>query len=346
MLQMDNMPRIVVWHDQAAAYSEALTERLPDAVVDAVVPGSPDAESLLEAAAVNQVESAAAPAMPAHPDSRVIRRAAEARALLAWKPPQGVLRSLPALEWIQVTGAGVDHFLDRADLPEDVLLTRSLGRFGTQVAEYVVGYLLHGLLDINGYREQQTRREWGRGERPLLADRTVGIMGLGSLGLPTARALAALGTRVVAATRSGNPQEGVDQVYGFDTWPEMLPQCDALVLAIPLTDQTEGLIDAAALAALPRGAVLINVARGALIDDAALLDALDRGHLGAAVLDVFSEEPLPADHPLWERSGAWITPHIAAPSELDAMINEFVANYERFVTGRTLINLVDRQRGY
>ena len=92
--------------------------------------------------------------------------------------------------------------------------------------------------------------------------------------------------------------------------------------------------------------MLINVARGALIDDAALIDALDRDHLGAAVLDVFVQEPLAADHPLWERSRAWITPHIAAPSELDAMIDEFVANYERFVTGRTLINLVDRQRGY
>ena len=106
------------------------------------------------------------------------------------------------------------------------------------------------------------------------------------------------------------------------------------------------MIDAAALAALPPGAVLINVARGALIDDDALIDALDRGHLSAAVLDVFSEEPLPEDHPLWKRSGAWITPHIAAPSEFDAMIDEFVANYERFVAGRALINVVDRRRGY
>ena len=334
MPQMDDKPPVVVWQNQAEAYREALEARLPEVSIEPIEPGGTHAE-LLEAAAAG--------------DPGAQQEAAcfvDAEVVLAWKMPAGVLRVFPGLRWVQVTGAGIDHFLGREDLPDDVALTRSLGRFGMQVAEYAVGYLLHGLLDIAGYREQQTRHAWERGERPLLADSTVGIMGLGSLGLPTARTLAALGASVVAATRSGNPEEGVDQVFGFDTWRDMLPQCDALVLAIPLTDETEGLIDAAALAALPPGAVLINVARGALIDDAALINALDRGHLGAAVLDVFSEEPLPADHPLWERSGAWITPHIAAPSELDAMIDEFVANYERFVEGRTLINLVDRRRGY
>ena len=334
MPQMDNKPSIVVWQDQAEAYREALEARLPEVSIQPIAPGGAHAE-LLEAAAAGDpgVEHKAA-------------RFVDAEVVLAWKMPPGVLRVFPALRWVQVTGAGIDHFLGREDLPDDVALTRSLGRFGMQVAEYVVGYLLHGLLDIAGYREHQTRHAWERGERPLLADSTVGIMGLGSLGLPTARTLAALGTRVVAATRSGNPEEGVDQVFGFDSWREMLPLCDALVLAIPLTAETEGLIDAAALAALPPGAVLINVARGALIDDAALLDALDRGHLSAAVLDVFAQEPLPADHPLWKSSRAWITPHIAAPSELDAMIDEFVANYERFVEGRPLINVVDRRRGY
>ena len=334
MPQMDSKPPIVVWQAQAEAYREALEARLPDVSIEPIQPGGTHAE-LLEAAAAGgpgaQQEAA---------------RFVDAEVVLAWKLPAGLLRAFPALRWVQVTGAGIDHFLGREDLPDDVVLTRSLGRFGLQVAEYVVGYLLHGLLDIAAYRERQTRHAWERGERPLLADSTIGIMGLGSLGLPTARTLAALGTRVVAATRSGNPAEGVDQVFGFDTWREMLPQCDALVLAIPLTDETEGMIDAAALAALPPGAVLINVARGALIDDDALIDALDRGHLSAAVLDVFSEEPLPEDHPLWKRSGAWITPHIAAPSEFDAMIDEFVANYERFVAGRALINVVDRRRGY
>ncbi len=334
MPQIDSAPRIAVWHDQAEAYREALETRLPDVPIAAIRPGSSCAAGIEATAAGN-------------PDAgQEAAGFADTEILLAWKAPAGALRVFESLRWVQVTGAGVDHFLTREDLPNDVALTRSLGRFGLQVAEYVIGYLLHGLLDIAGYREQQTHGTWERGERPLLADSTVGIMGLGSLGLPTAQALAALGTRVVAATRSGKPVEGVDQVFGFDTWRDMLPLCDALVLAIPLTDETTGLIDAGALAALPHGAVLINVARGALIDDDALIDALDRDHLGAAVLDVFAQEPLPTDHSLWKCTRAWITPHIAAPSELDAMIDEFVANYERFVAGRTLINLVDRRRGY
>ena len=321
---MNDQPRILVWHAQANAYREALRRRLPDAPIDAI--------------SAAQHETGVAPETGATMDA--------AEVLLAWKVPPEALASMPSLSWVQVTGAGVDHFLDSPQLDAAIIVTRSLGRFGIQVAEYVVGYALNHLIGIGDYRDAQRRHEWSRGERPLLADRTVGIVGLGSLGLPTARALAALGARVLGVRHSGLSIEGIDDVFSAANWRDMLPSCDILVLAAPKTPETAGMIDADALAALPEGAVLINVSRGDLVNESALLAALDADHLGAAVLDVFATEPLPADHQLWDQPRAWITPHIAAPSEVEVIADEFAENYRRFIAGRELTNVVDRARGY
>jgi len=323
---MKRLPKITVWHTQGDAYGDALRALLPEAPIE-VVP------------ATDHDSGAAPPGSPVGGETEV---------LLAWKVPQGALAGMPSLRWVQVSGAGVDHFLHRDDLPTDVLLTRSLGRFGLQVAEYVVGYLLSELLGIERYRERQHQCLWEREERPLLADRTVGIIGLGSLGLPIARSLTALGTRVLGVRHSGKPIEGVDieEVFSSARWRDMLPHCDALVIAAPKTADTIGMVDAAALAALRPGAVLVNVARGDIVNEAALIEALDSGRLGAAILDVFATEPLPPDSPLWHHPGARITPHIAAPSEVEVIADEFAENYRRFVEQREMINTVDRDRGY
>ncbi len=336
---MNEKPRILVWHVQGDAYRDALRERLPGAPVEAINAARHETGEAALSGPVS--EAAAADDVSARADVM-----SSAEVLLAWKVPAGALGPMPALRWVQVTGAGVDHFLDSSELAAEVTVTRSLGRFGIQVSEYVVGYLLHHLIGIGAYRDQQRRHEWTGGERPLLADRTVGIVGLGSLGLPTARALLALGARVLGARRSGVALEGIDKVFSAANWRDMLPACDALVIAAPKTAETVGMIDREALAALPAGAVLINVSRGDLVDEDALLAALNSGHLGAAVLDVFATEPLPADHPLWDQPRAWITPHIAAPSEVEVIADEFAENYRRYVAGRELINVVDRARGY
>ncbi len=336
---MNEKPRILVWHSQSDAYGDALRARLPETPIEAInaarhETGAAALRAPESGPTVGDDASAAAEAM------------SSAEVLLAWKVPPGALAPMPALRWVQVTGAGVDHFLESSELAAAVTVTRSLGRFGVQVSEYVVGYLLHHLIGIGAYRDQQRRHHWTPGERPLLADRTVGIVGLGSLGLPTARALAALGARVLGVRRSGLALEGVDEVFAAANWRDMLPACDALVITAPKTADTVGMIDREALAALPPGAVLINVARGELVDEDALLAALDSGHLGAAVLDVFASEPLPEDHPLWDQPGVLITPHIAAPSEVEVIADEFAENYRRYVAGRELINVVDRSRGY
>jgi glyoxylate/hydroxypyruvate reductase A len=307
---------ILVWHPRADEYRRALLARLPGVPIE-VRTGAPQA--------------------PAR---------SEAGVLLAWTLPPEAFQQLPRLRWLQATGAGVDELLRRVDLPEDVLLTRSLGRFGNQAAEYAVGYLLHWLLRIEDYRRNQDRGVWRQVARPLLADRTVGIIGLGSVGLAIAERLGAFGTTIVGVSRTARPLPHVDRVYPMEAWREMLPACEALILAAPLTAATRGMIDETALRALPAGSVLVNVARGAMVESDALLATLRDGHLAAAVLDVFEQEPLPPESPLWTEPRAWITPHIAGPSEIEPIADEFAANYQRFINGESLHNQVDRERGY
>ena len=306
----------MVWNAHAEAICAALKDRLPGTHIE---PRSSDAP------------------MPLRPDLRV---------LLAWKLPLGALKSLPNLAWVQLAGAGAEHFLHRDDLPVDTVLTRSPGRFGIQVAEYTLGYLLFFLLGLEQYRQDQRTRTWQPRPRPLLADCTIGVLGLGTLGSAIAERAATFGARVFGVCRRPRPMAHVSRVFSDDDWREMLPLCDALVIAAPLTPESENKVDSEALQALPRGATLINVARGRLVEEKALLESLRSGQLGAAVLDVFAEEPLDPDSPLWEEPRAWLTPHIAAPTENEPLADDFAANYGRFVAGQPLRHEVDRQRGY
>lgn len=307
---------VLVWHPRADEYRRALNARLPGVPIE-VRSGAPRAAAQ-----------------------------SEAPVLLAWALPPDAFAQLPRVRWLQATGAGVNDLLGRPDLPVDLTLTRSLGRFGVQTAEYVVGYLLHHLLGVEDYRRNQDRGTWRPLPRPLLADRTVGVIGLGAVGLAVAERLAAFGTTVFGMARRGRPLPHVHRVFPPEDIATMLRGCDALVLTAPLTDSTRGMIDEPAIRALPEGAVLVNVARGALVQSEALLGALRDGHLSAAVLDVFDTEPLPPDSPLWTEPGAWITPHVAAPSEVEVIADEFAANYQRYLNGEPLHNVVDRERGY
>ena len=312
----DDLPPVLVWHERAAEYRKALIPRLPGVRIDVATGLRPGAEL------------------------------SDARVLLAWKLPPSVLGRMPQLQWMQVSGAGVDHFLARDDLRPEITVTRSLAHFGAQAAEYVVGYLLSLVLGVEDYRRDQSRARWNPRPRPLLGELTVGIVGLGSLGATIAERIGQFGADVLGVCRGSRPVPHVRRVFTPDDWRTMLPHCDALVLAAPLTDETRGMIDTAALAALPATAMLVNVARGALIDEDALLQALRDGRLGAAVLDTLSEEPLPATSPLWTEPRAWITPHVAGPSEIEPIADEFADNYRRFTRGAGLENVVDRRLGY
>lgn len=313
-----DLPPILVWHPDAEAYAERLRELLPGVRID-----TREARRVNDGAGV--------------PDAPV---------LLTWRPPGEAFARMPSLRWIHAAGAGVDHLLPRPDLREDVILTRSVGRFGEQVAEYVIGYLLALLLELEQYRRDQDRAVWRPRPRRLLTDLTVGILGLGHLGEAVARRLGAIGADVLAARRKSRPTDLVRRVYARADWRAMLRHCDALVVTLPSTEETRGMLDLEALDELPEGAILVNVARGDLVPEEALLEALRTGRLGAAVLDAFAVEPLPAESPLWTEPNAWITPHVAAPSEVEPIASEFAANYRRFTAGEEMAEVVDRSLGY
>ena len=262
----------------------------------------------------------------------------------------GSLLHAPNLRWLHLPNAGVDHpvfvrFLDRG-----VRLTTSSGAAAEPIAQSAIGALLALARGFPRWWAAQRRHEWAPHPAQLtprdLRGQTLVIVGVGAIGNEIARLARALGLYVIGVRR--RPQTTGDHVD--ESWPPaalrgLLPRADWLVLACPLTDETRGLIDAAALACLPPTAYVINVARGQLIDEAALLDALQRGRLAGAYLDVFTDEPLAADSPLWDLSSVLISPHdSAASSGNSARVSElFLRNLERWARHQSLENEVRQQ---
>ena len=266
--------------------------------------------------------------------------------LYAWKPPVALYARAERLRWLHAMGAGVDWALV-PELPKRVVVTRSPGVFGPWMAEYVIGWSLWVTQRMGQYREAQTRREWIQHHPPeRLAGKTMTIVGLGDIGRTVARAARQAGLRVIGVTRSGRPVPGVERVYRSRDLPRALAVADFVVLVIPLNDTTRGLIGAAELAAMRPTAWLINIGRGALIDDAALVPALQHRAIAGAVLDVFTTEPLPRDHPLWALDNAVITPHISGPNLPEEIVPVFNDNLARYLARRPLRHVVDRRRGY
>ncbi|MDX1594377.1 MAG: D-2-hydroxyacid dehydrogenase [Gammaproteobacteria bacterium] len=252
---------------------------------------------------------------------------------------------LPRLDWVQSTYAGVDALCDTG-LRRDYTLTGVKGIFGELMREYVIGWILALERDLFAVREDQHERRWApRPFRPLTG-LTLGVCGLGSIGEAVARAGSALGMRVVGYRRSEAPCAAVDRCYTGDAFTEFLAEADHVVITLPETTATTGLFDAGALAAMKDDAVLINVGRGRVVDEAALVDALRERGLRAAVLDVFACEPLPETSPLWTLPNAYLTPHNAAPSFPEEVFARFVANYRRYRSGEPLVDVVDFARGY
>ena len=261
------------------------------------------------------------------------------------------------LRWVHSAAAGVGGALG-AGLADDVQLTNSAGIHGAPIAEFVVAGVLHFMRGLDVAIAQQRRGEWSKAffvaeGSPLreVSGARVLIVGAGGLGSEIARRLAALGAHCVGLRRRpalGAP-EGFAEVHGLDRLDHELPRADVLVLAAPLTAETQDLVTRDRLALLPRGAIVVNVARGALLDEEALADQLAAGRLRGAVLDVFRREPLASDSRLWQLPGMLVVPHVSPvspgrfwPRQLDL----FLDNWRRYVDGRPLRNLVDPQAGY
>ena len=272
--------------------------------------------------------------------------ASEADVVYAWQFPHALYPRARRLRWLQAMGAGVDWVLG-PELPPRVVVTRVPGVFGPWMSEYVLGWCAWVTQRMETYRAAQRDRRWIETELPgRLRGRTLALVGVGDVGQEIARVARAVGMRVVGVSRSGRRVPGVDRVHRVTALHQVLAAADFVVLAVPLTPETRGLIDARALAVLRPDAWLINVGRGAVVDDTALVQALRARRLGGAVLDVFPVEPLPADHPLWGLDNAVITPHISGPSTPDEIAPVFNANLARWLAGRPLLHVVDCARGY
>jgi phosphoglycerate dehydrogenase-like enzyme len=273
---------------------------------------------------------------------------AEAEVLVTGHVPAHDLAArAPRLRWIQSTNAGVDDVLPV--LPRGVLLTNASGVHGPKGAEFALTALLMLNHAVPHFVTCQRERRWEVRFTSTIGGRTVVVVGLGALGAAVAGLCRRFGLRVLGVRRDARPVRGVEKVYPTARLLEALARADFVVVTLPLTSATRGLIGRKALDALPRHAGLVNLGRGPVVDNDALAEKLGRGELAGAVLDVFDQEPLPADSPLWATPNLVITPHCAVddgPRYVDRCLDVFFDNARRYLAGRPLRNRVDPARGY
>ena len=261
--------------------------------------------------------------------------------------PRGELARLPGLRLIASIFAGQDLLLSDPDLPANVPIVRTGDPEGDpMMAEFVLLHVLRHHRNMPAYARAQLARRWGRLPQPRTDQRRVGIMGLGPIGLRAARVVKAAGFTVNAWVRRPRDAPGIKTFHGMDQLEEFLSHTDIVVNLLPLTRQTENILDRKRLAALPRGAAVINLARGQHIVDRDLLELIDAGHLAAATLDVFRTEPLPTDHPFWRHAAITITPHAARRLDVDGIAQRVATQWQHLRENQPLDGVVDREAGY
>jgi glyoxylate/hydroxypyruvate reductase len=268
-----------------------------------------------------------------------------------WRAPAELPATAPRLRWVQATSAGIGQFLQRTGLDSSTLtFTTAAGVHAVPLAEFALTGLLYFMRGVPHLRAMQAARHWERYAATSARGRRALVVGLGSIGRETCALLAGAGLEVWGVGRPGRTYDvpSASRVIDTDALDDALPHADAVVLACPLTKETSGLLSRARLALLPPGAVLVNVSRGQVVDEPALIDALEDGRLGGAALDVFAVEPLPVESPLWAREDVLVSPHSASTlaSENAAIVDLFCDNLRRFLDGRPLRNLYRPDDGY
>jgi phosphoglycerate dehydrogenase-like enzyme len=261
-----------------------------------------------------------------------------------------LVNGLPGLRWVHATSAGAGEQVRRAGLApealERVAVTTSSGVHAVPLAEFAILGLLAVAKDLPRLVADQRAKAWPEVREPFreLRGQTLFLVGLGEIGREVARLGKALGMRTVGFRRTeGPPPEFVDEVHGPDRLAELAGRADAMVVSLPLTEQTAGLVDRATIGRLPPGCIFVNVGRGGVVDEPALIDALRDRRIAGAALDVFATEPLPADSPLWTLPNVLVTPHSAALSarENERIVELFCENLRRYLDGRPLRNVVE-----
>ena len=311
--------KILVYHGRAETYRALLAERFPD----------------LEVAA-----GASDEVLDCHVE--------DAEVLLAWRFPVNALKRARRLRWIQLTSAGVDHVLDGVAELRAVVVTNTRGIHAELMADYAMGAMVMLQWSFPRLLRQQQARSWRHQYTESLAGKTLGVVGVGAIGGEIARRGAAAGMTVLGMRRDPRPVGGVERMFGPAELREMLPLCDFVVLVVPATPATRRMVGEGELRRMRRTAFLVNVARGSVVDEPALVRALEEGWIAGAALDVFETEPLPATSPLWAMENVIVTPHIAGePDDYPRRVmTVFEENIRRFREGRPLVNVVDLDRGY
>jgi glyoxylate/hydroxypyruvate reductase A len=317
-----SVPTLLLWLDEAVEIEHALAEHIP--------------------AGALRILRAKAGDMPS-PDAL-----ATADIVFAWDMPSGAISGMPRLKWIQAATGGVENWTKRGDLVPGVTLTCARGVHRVQMPENILGALFHVTKSFPECRAQQERHDWKRLTFDLLAGKTLGIVGLGAIGSELARKAAALEMRVVGARKTPGPVPAVEHVYGLDEIEILLGQSDYVVLLIPVTPDTNNLMNAHRLAAMKPGAWLLNFARGEHVVDADLIRALRKGIIAGAVLDAFREEPLPAAHPFWDEDRILLLPHVGGrhPQKAQVLGEMLAGNVKRYLAGEPLQGVVDPATGY
>lgn len=266
-----------------------------------------------------------------------------------WQAPAELPTRAPNLRWVQATSAGIGGFVQRTGLDQtDWTFTTAAGIHAVPLAEFAVLGALHFIKGVPHLRGQQTRHRWERYTTSQLAGRTVTVVGLGGIGRRVVDSFRALGTDVIAVGRPGRSYDLDAEIRSTDDLDEILPRTDVLVLCTPLTADTDNLLDAARIGLLKPGAVLVNIGRGQLVDEPALIEALTAGRLAGAALDVFATEPLPAVSALWDLDNVLVSPHSASTVDTEnaAITDLFCDNLRRYLDGRELRNVYQRDLGY
>jgi glyoxylate/hydroxypyruvate reductase A len=266
--------------------------------------------------------------------------------VLGWKPPQGFFARFRNLKLLVNLGAGVDQLVGRDDLPNVPITRVSDPDMGRMMASYVLFAVLRYARDIPAFERAQRERRWHYLHPRVPASIRVGVLGLGELGSYAALELARQGFDVRGWSRSAKQLDNVTCVNGMDNLNGFIASSDILVVMLPLTPQTRGLLNAERLALLPKGAGFINVSRGAVVDQQALTAALTRGQIGEATLDVFDREPLPPEDPLWALDNVLITPHMASIAIPASAAQQIADNIQRLSRGEAVLHEIDPARGY
>ena len=319
---MTSRTHVLLWTDSTAAYLDAIK-----------------AAGLADRVAIDTLPRTERPSP---------EQLARTEALMAVSVPPGLLPVMPKLRWAQSMTAGVEGWLALPDLPATLTLTCARGTHRESMPENIIGALFYVAKPYAAAVENQKHRRWLQSVAEPLTGKTLGILGLGAIGQEVARVATALNMRVIGTRRRPEPMTNVAKVLPPDRTHEVLAEADFVLLLLPATKETENFINAERLGKMKPSAWLLNFGRGHLIKDDDLIAAVKAKKIAGAVLDVFRQEPLPADHPFWSTKGIIVLPHIGGPHpQRDKIVARmFVDNLGRFLDGKPLKEVVDRNAGY